>query len=76
VAVKKKITPYHRPDWHPNLSQLLGDIIGEKAYVTEVGTIRLLGPVFEDPSLPKTKSSSNINGPTLVLSAKSSLGFM
>ena len=70
----EKAIPYHRPDWPPALNNLLGDIMGLTAYVTEVGTIRLLGPLYEDPDIPKTASSSKINGPTLVLSAQSSLG--
>lgn len=71
---EKKTIPYHRPDWHPSLNELMGDFIGEAAYVTEMGTIRLLGPIHEDPDFPKTKSSSNISGPTILLTAQSSLG--
>ena len=73
---EEKVVIYHRPDWHPSLNELLGDFIGEAAYITEVGTVRLLGPIHEDPDFPKTKSSSNINGPTLLLSAQSSLGLL
>lgn len=71
---EKKLIPFHRPDWHPSLNEVLGDFIGEAAYITDVGTVRLLGPVHEDPDFSKTKSSSGINGPTLMLTAKSSLG--
>ena len=71
---EQKAIIYHRPDWHPSLNEILGDFIGEAAYITEVGTVRLLGPVHENPDFPKTKSSSNINGPTLLLTAQSSLG--
>ncbi len=69
----KKVIPYHRPDWHPSLNEILGSIIGQAGYVTTFGTIRLLGPVHEDPDFPKTKSSSTINGPTLLLSAESTI---
>jgi hypothetical protein len=71
---EEKVIIYHRPDWHPSLNELLGDFIGDAAYITDVGTVRLLGPIHEDPDFPKTKSSSNINGPTLLLTAQSSLG--
>jgi len=72
---EEKVIIYHRPDWHPSLNGIMGDIIGEAAYVTEVGTIRLIGPIHENPDFPKTKNSSSISGPTMILSAKSSLGF-
>lgn len=74
MDAEKKIAIFHRPNWHPNLSQLLGDFIGETGYVTEFGTIELLGPHNENPNIPEHKSSSKINGPTLILTAKSSLG--
>ena len=41
---KFKTKVFHRPDWHPILSSLLGDIRGSYGYVTEIGTIALLGP--------------------------------
>jgi len=70
----KKVAVYHRPDWHPELCQILGDIIGQAGYVTEVGTIKLLGPIHENPDIPETKTMSEINGPTSILTAKSSWG--
>ena len=70
----KKVAIYHRPDWHPELCQILGDFIGQAGYITDVGTVRLLGPVYEDPDIPITKSSSEITGPTQILTAKSSWG--
>jgi hypothetical protein len=73
---EEKVIVYHRPDWHPSLNEIIGDFVGEAAYVTEMGTIRLLGPIHEDPDFPKTKSSSRINGPTLLLTAQSSLGLL
>lgn len=72
---EEKVIIYHRPDWHPSLNEILGDIIGQSAYVTEMGTIHLLGPVHENPDFSKTKGSSGINGPTLVLTAESSSGW-
>jgi len=75
MSADKKVVIYHRPDWHPNLSQLMGDIVGESGYITEVGTVRVLGPIFENPAFDKSKSMSEINGATLMLTAKSSLGF-
>jgi hypothetical protein len=59
----------HRPDWHPELSPLLGEINGAYGYVTAAGTIRLLGPLYEDPEISKNKTSSEIIGPLLMLSA-------
>ena len=73
---EEKAIPYHRPDWHPSLNEILGDFIGQVAYITEMGTVRLLGPLHENPDFPKTKSSSKINGPTLLLTAQSSLGLL
>jgi len=72
---EEKAIIYHRPDWHPALNEILGDITGQSAYVTDVGTIHLLGPVHENPDYPKTKGSSGINGVTMVLTAESSLGW-
>jgi len=73
---EEKVIIYHRPDWHPSLNEIMGDITGEAGYITEVGTVHLLGPIHENPDFPKTKGSSGINGPTLLLTAKSSLGFV
>jgi len=72
---KEQVTIYHRPDWHPNLNEILGHIVGEKGYITEVGTVRLLGPLHENPDFDKSKKESTISGPTLLLTAESSLGF-
>ena len=72
---QEKAVIYHRPDWHPSLNEVHGNIEGQIAYITEMGTVHLLGPVHENPDIPKTASSSSINGPTLLLSAKSALGF-
>jgi len=76
MAGEKKVAIYHRPDWHPNLSQILGEIKGEKGYVTEMGTIRLLGPIHENPDLSEGRMQSEIVGPTQMLTAESSLGWM
>lgn len=75
MAKSKKVALYHRPDWHPKLMELLGDIIGEKGYVTQFGTISLIGPLYENPNYSKYKSQSDNYGPTMLLTAKSSLGF-
>ena len=71
---EKKLIIYHRPNWHPWQNEMMGDITGQMAYITDIGTVHLLGPIHEDPDFPKTKSSSSINGPTLLLTAQSSLG--
>ena len=72
---ENKAIPQIRPDWHPSLTEIYGDFIGESGYITEVGTVRLLGPVHENPDLPKSKGGSDINGVTLLLTAESSLGW-
>ena len=71
---KEKVTILHRPDWHPSLNEFLGQIVGQRGYVTEVGTIHLLGPIHENPDFDKSKTSSEIKGPTMLLSADSSMG--
>ena len=68
----KKLIVYHRPNWPPALNNIYGDIVGQVGYITDVGTVHLLGPGDENPDIPKTTASSNINGPTLLLSASSS----
>lgn len=68
-----KIQIFHRPDWHPNLSPFLGDLKGQHGYVTDVGTIHLLGPMHEDPEISKFETESEIAGPTIMLSAKKGL---
>jgi hypothetical protein len=59
----------HKPDWHPELSPMLGEIKDAYGYVTEAGTIRLLGPLHEDPDISKFKVESEIIGPLIMLSA-------
>lgn len=71
-----KLEVWFRPDWHPALNPILGDVKGAYAYVTDAGTIRLLGPLYEDPDISKFASESNTDGPTVSLSAKPSLGII
>lgn len=71
-----KIEVWFRPDWHPALNSLYGDLKGAYARVTEAGTISLLGPLYEDPDISRFASESNIDGPTTSLSAKPSLGIV
>lgn len=72
---KEKVIPMHKLDLPAQLVALMGDIIGEEGYITEQGTVKILGPATRNPDIPKTAVSSSINGPTLLLTAKSSLGF-
>jgi hypothetical protein len=74
---EKKAQVMHRPDWHPSISTLIGNqnIVDNYGYVTEQGTIHLLGPLYKSPNLSINTSKSDINGPTLIMSAESSLGF-
>jgi hypothetical protein len=70
----KKIVRYHIPDWHKSLSPLLGNIEGEEGYVTNVGTIRLIGQIDGAQDIPKSISSTQIEGPTIIFSALNGLG--
>jgi hypothetical protein len=67
---------FHKPNWHPALTPLLGEIVGQQGYVTEYGTIELLGIAQANPNISKFQYESSINGPTLILSAESSTGLM
>ena len=70
---KSKVTVWHRPDWHPSLSTLLGNIEGTYGYVTEVGTIKLLGPYYDNPDVSKYSSESKTKGPITSVNAKGQL---
>lgn len=74
---ENKVQVRHRPDWHPSISTLIGrqNIEDSYGYVTEYGTIHLLGPLYQTPNIPKYAQGSKINSPTLILSAESALGF-
>ena len=74
--VESKIQVFHRPDWHPRLSPLLGNLKGQYAYVTDVGTINIIGPLYEDPDISKFQFESKIEGPVESLSAKKGLGIL
>lgn len=69
-----KVQVYHKPDWHPSLTSIMGEIEGQEGYVTEYGTIHLIGLTQTNHNISKYKYESDINGPTLVLTAQSSLG--
>ena len=69
-----KVEVWFRPNWHPDLNQLLGKINGSYAYVTDVGTINLIGPLHEDPDISKYASESENRGPTVSISAIAGLG--
>lgn len=55
------------PDWHPELSCLLGDIRGEVGYITDYGTIHLLGK--RKPEISEFKYKSNTDGATTSITA-------
>lgn len=71
-----KLEVWFRPDWHPSLNSLYGELKGAYGYVTEQGTIRLMGPLYEDPDISRFASESKTDGPTVSLSAKPSLGIV
>lgn len=76
MAQETTIQVFHKPNWHPALSPLLGEIVNQEGYVTEYGTIELIGLTQSNPSISKYQYESDINGPTLILTAQSSLGLM
>jgi len=68
---KKKIDIYHKPNWPPELSSILGDLKGRQAYVTEIGTIHLLGPdTRKTADVPKDQTETEKTGPMFAISAK------
>lgn len=67
---------FHKPNWHPALTPLMGEIAGQEGYVTKYGTIELLGLTQSNPVVSKYQYESNVNGPTLILTAESSLGLV
>ncbi len=66
---------FHKPNWHPALTSLMGDITGQEGYITEYGTVELIGLTHSNHNISRYEYESDINGPTLILSAQSSLGF-
>ena len=70
----KIIERWRRPDHPPEFFKtLIKNAIGMEGYITKVGTVRILGPIHEDPEISKYASSSKIKGPTSTLTAKGSL---
>lgn len=70
---QKDIEVLYRPNWHPALSQLLGDIKYQLGYVTDVGTIELLGPLNDQAEISKYSLESDIKGPVMSINAKGSI---
>lgn len=62
------------PDWHHSLSVLLGDLKGEIGYITEFGTVHLLGK--KNPEISKYQTESRTDGPTKSITANKSLGLL
>lgn len=72
---KEELTIFHRPNWHPKLQTILGDIRGQIGYVTRFGTIELLGPLWDSPRILSTTYDTEDRGPTLIFTADSG-GFL
>lgn len=73
MAAENGIEIFHKPDWPTSLTPLLGNIVGLQGYVTEQGTIRLIGTDLKQPSQgSKYEFESDIDSPTAMLSAESS----
>lgn len=64
-----------KPDWHPSLNTIIGDISDEEGYITEYGTFRLIGPTHTNSTLTKNNYTTEIRGPLLMLSADNQSGF-
>ena len=62
------------PDWHPSLSPILGDFKGEIGYITEYGTVHLIGK--KDTEITKNQISSRTDGATKSITATKSAGFL
>lgn len=60
------------PDWHWALSAFLGDLKGEIGYITEYGTVHLLGK--KNPDLSQYSTKTKINGPTKSITANKAFG--
>lgn len=70
----KQIEVFFTPDWHYSLSCFLGDINGEIGYITEYGTVHLLGK--QNPDLSRYQIESKIEGPVKSITANNSLGVL
>jgi|688.fasta_scaffold421585_2 hypothetical protein len=60
------------PDWHYLLSPFLGDLVGEIGYITQHGTIHLLGK--KDLDISQYETETKIDGPVTSITANKSLG--
>ncbi len=59
-----------RPNWHPKLQAILGDIRGQVGYITRFNTVELIGPLHENPQISSTTYETEDRGPTLLFSAE------
>ena len=73
MTKKKETEILYRPNWHPALSPIFGDIKHQYGYVTDAGTIELLGPLYDDPELSKYSMESSISGPVMSVNARGSI---
>lgn len=55
------------PNWHYRLSRFLGDLKGEIGYITDFGTVELIGKRQLDISKDETESKTD--GPTKCITA-------
>lgn len=70
------VTPSFKPDWHPSLSSLLGDLRGQYCYINRYGTVTLLGAINEKLDISKYATESDINGPVYSIAAGSNEGVL
>jgi hypothetical protein len=69
MSKEKTAAVFFKPNWPEELSPLLPDIVGREGYITEFGTVHLLGTNQSNPEVSKYLFETDINGPTLILSA-------
>ena len=73
AAVEDGVQVFHKPDWHKSLTPLMGNIVGQQGYVTDQGTIRILGDDLKQVvAQSRYEFESEDNSPTLMFSAESS----
>lgn len=73
MAVENSVQVFHKPDWHKSQTPLMGEIVGQVGYVTDQGTIKIIGDSLKEVvSNSRYDFESDDNSPTLMFSAQSS----
>jgi hypothetical protein len=64
----------YTPDWPASMSTILGDLKGEIGYITEYGTVHLIGK--RDIEVSKNQIESKTDGPTTCITACKSVSVL